>query len=54
MITLETEITRLAFQGDEGGLTKVLNEYEAFVLGMVKVFKTPTEETGSLFSNPQG
>lgn len=54
MTTLETEITRLAFQGDEVKLVKVLNEYEAFILEMVKVFRTPKEETGSLFSNLQG
>jgi hypothetical protein len=54
MIALETEITRLSFQGDEVKLVKVLNEYEAFVLEMVKVFRTPKEETGSLFLNLQG
>jgi hypothetical protein len=54
MIALETEISRVAFQGDEVELVKVLNEYEAFVLEMVKAFRTPKEEIGSLFSNLQG
>lgn len=54
MIALEPEISRVAFQGDEVELVKVLNEYEAFVLEMVKAFTTPKEEIGSLFSNLQG
>lgn len=54
MIALETKITRLAFQGNDMELTKVLNEYEAFILGMVRAFRIPTEEIGSLFLNLQG
>ena len=54
MIALETEITRLSFQGDEVKLVNTLNEYETFVLEMVRAFRPPTEKTGGLFLNLQG
>ena len=40
-IAIEAEINRLAFQGDEAGLSKALNEYEGFISKMVETFKTP-------------
>jgi hypothetical protein len=49
MIVLETEINRLAFQGNDFGLIKVLKEYEDFVIEMVRTFKAP-----DLFSRVQG
>lgn len=49
LIDLETEINGAALRGDEQGLTGALSQYEAFVLGMVEVFKTPKGETKNLF-----
>jgi hypothetical protein len=54
MIAIEAEINRAAIQGNEAELIIALDEYEGFVLGMVKMFGTRTEETGNLFLNLQG
>lgn len=49
LLNCESEINRVAIQGDEAGLSKALTEYESFILKMVKTFKTPKGETGVLF-----
>ncbi len=43
MIAIEAEINRAAIQDDETGLSKVLTEYESFILKMTKTSRLREE-----------
>ena len=48
LLRLELRINTAALEKDKKGLTEALTEYETLIGEMVKTFKTPVGETGSL------
>lgn len=49
MVALEEKINQMAVKGEVEGLNETLGQYEALILNMVGIFKTPKGETGDLF-----